>query len=186
MRVAPEDLTRSPAKHGRSSAVPEGARSLTGRGWRISEVSGRAKPGRALPIHDLSHTSAERSKRDRPPISAWAVPPRELHGVAVGGAFLAWVQAEAGGQQPQGSWCLFRHPLTPPLLGKTVLVRAQAEDVETTQGYVLRRVGALTLTERGVEMRLEALWAQGPSREVLLQRETDLDAVGELLRSDLG
>jgi transcriptional regulator with XRE-family HTH domain len=88
------------------------------------------------------------------------------------------VRAVGGVMTPaaaDGAWCLFRKPLSAPIVRKLVLVPS-----DETPGYGLRRVGAVEVAPDGtLNVRLDTL--SGPEMPVVVRvaEERDLMVLGE-------
>jgi transcriptional regulator with XRE-family HTH domain len=168
----------TPAETARADSTSDG---LAAAGWSVVPLSGRRKPPGAVPVLDLRPRAGHAGASQKPEAMAWAVPPsswrRKTEGV-----FLAQVWGNSMAPQiASGAWCLFRQPVVPPLLGKTVLCRVP-DGGDDSGAWLCKRVGGVTLDTGGLRLRLDSLAADMAPRWVTLQDEADLGALGEWLQ----
>jgi transcriptional regulator with XRE-family HTH domain len=157
---------------------------LRAAGWRVHEVTSDIAPAGTVPIFDLAAAAGPAGPdSSTPPVAAWATPPRN-HRKAREGLFLA--RAVGHSMEPlvpDGAWCLFRQPPTPPLLGKVVLLRTDLTGQGEAATFQIKRIGALELAEGGdgVRVRLDSLNPGVPPIELRATGEAELQAIGEFV-----
>ena len=55
-----------------------------------------------------------------------------------------------------GTWCLFRQPVTELQVRKRVLVRIPDDDPAAGGAWLVKRIGAVEATEQGLRLRLDS------------------------------
>ena len=163
--------------------------SLVDAGWRIRKANDAPAPRHSVPVYDLWAAAGPAGNESRvPAVVAWAQLPKGRR-TPTEGLFLA--QAHGNSMEPlvqDGAWCLFRQPVTPPLLGRVVLVRTAPTGEGDSGHFQIKRIGALQLEDdgEGVCVRLDSLNPAVPSITVRAAGEAELQALGELVEVVVG
>lgn len=134
-----------------------------------------------LPVFDLQAAAGPPGDFHIPRILARLRPPAGSSWSS-GDLFIAQVQGQS--MVPlvhDGAWCLFRQPVSPPLVGKIVLARHGSTD-DAAGAVQLKRVGMLVEdADTGVHVRLDSLNRAISPLHVHVRAQDELQLLGELI-----
>ena len=150
-------------------------------GWRVTQADDEQPQKDQVPVYDLAAAAGPASDVSASPaVLAWA----NLSGRkrATAGLFLA--QAHGTSMEPlipDGVWCLFRQPVSPPLLGRIVLIRLDATATGDAGTFQVKRIGALELDGGGIRVRLDSAHKDQPPIEIRAPTEAEVLVLGEFV-----
>lgn len=180
LAIQPRELLQFSESEPALAPDDDGLAALAGAGWRVY----RQKPSGGLPIEVLDARAAAGPNPQAMParLQAWAEPPLGRHPNPEG---LFLLRIAGGSMAPRvrdGDWVLLRQPVSPPLLGKIVLVQLPDPADDTVARWFLKRIAALEAPESGGMCVHLASTAQNVPPIVLrVADDSELQFIGELV-----
>ena len=147
LAIQPHELLEFPDAEPARESEDRGPVELAGARWRMSR---KKHPNRLqIEVFDARVAAGPNPQPMPARLQAWAEPPNGRHPNPEGLFLLRIAGDSMAPRVHDGDWVLLRQPVSPPLLGKTVLVQLPDPADASIARWLLKRIAALEAPEAG-------------------------------------